>query len=486
MATPIGASPDEPAHLIKAASVVRGQFIGEGSGAQGETVQVPQYIAFTHAQTCYAFEPDTSAECMLQVPGDASELVSATTTAGLYNPAYYLLVGWPSLVAQDSGGIYGMRVISGIIVSLLLALAFALITTWPRSTIPMIGLIVAVTPMFLFLNGSVNPNSVEIAATLTAFVGVLTVVRKPDARHLSSQAVVIFAAAALAANMRGLSLLWLVVALLTPLLLLDLNRIRSLLAKRPVQVTMTGIALAAVAAAGWLFATSSLDAAFDDVGSDAKAPGAGTSPFLGFIWTLFSTFHYAQGVVGVFGWLDTPAPQFVFFTWSLLAGGLLMLAFVLLRGRQFLVTATLTTAVILLPPLLQGIYITSGGVIWQGRYILPLFACLMVAAASGLSDRIALSNTVKTRLLVIVLGLWAVGQFQSFATALRRYAVGLDHGWLSLLQPQWQPPGGIWLSLLAFALLLAMSTLAVHLMQRRVPEFVPLDIDHDVPNHSIR
>ncbi len=465
-ATPIGAAPDEPAHLIKAASVVRGQFIGD-RGAQGEIVQVPRYIAFTHAQTCFAFEPDISADCMAQVPGNSSELVDAPTTAGLYNPTYYLIVGWPSLIAQDSVGIYLMRLVSGIAVSLLLALGLALVSTWRRPTIPLIGYATALTPMVIFLNGTINPNSMEIAATLAAFVALLTVIREPHAEELAGRAAIIAVAAALAANMRGLSLLWLAIALLAPFLLVSKELLLVLLRARSVRVAIATVAAAAIAAMVWLLSTNSLGAALEDPGPVTNAPGVGTPGILGFVWTLLSTFHYAQGVVGIFGWLDTPAPPEVYFIWAVLAGGAAFLALVLLRGKALRLAVILIVAVLLLPPLLQGIYITDGGVIWQGRYILPVFVCAIVAITAALSDRIRLTRSSQTRLIVLVFSVWSIAQFMSFATALRRYAVGLHQGWQQLLSPEWVPPGGVFPLLVGFALVLVATALSTMLALRR-------------------
>lgn len=470
LATPVGAAPDEPAHLIKAASVVRGQLVGEPS-AQGSVVQVPRYIGFTQAQTCYAFAPDESAACIPPVPGNPSDLVDATTTAGLYNPLYYELVGWPSLFLEGGRGILAMRVMSALVASLFLALAIALIARWRRPALPIAAFGVAATPMVLFLGGTVNPNSLEIAATLSAFAGVLTMVRAPAGSRLAPTAVIVIASAAVAANMRGLSLLWLAIALLAPLLLAGRERMIALLRSRPVQLTILGAVLGAVAAGVWLLATNSLGAAIDDPLDPSTAPGVGTSPVFGFAWTLFSTFDYAQGIVGIFGWLDTPAPVFVYFVWAVLAGGLVALGLVLLRGRALALALTLLGALLLLPPVLQGIYIESGGVIWQGRYILPIFVCAVVGVGLVLSDRLVFGRSTATRLLVLVAALWAVGQFQSFATALRRYAVGYYSGWLDLLNAEWAPPGGIFPSLIAFGIAtLAASALLVLVGRRAHPD----------------
>ena len=54
-ASPLGSGPDEPAHLIKAASVVRGELVGP-QGDTGNIVDVPAAVAWTATQDCYRFD----------------------------------------------------------------------------------------------------------------------------------------------------------------------------------------------------------------------------------------------------------------------------------------------------------------------------------------------------------------------------------------------------------------------------------------------
>jgi hypothetical protein len=484
ISTPIGGAPDEPAHLIKAASVARGEFIGSPS-KDGQLVTVPEYIAYSQAQTCYAFHPNVTASCVRDVPGDPSRPVQVATTAGLYNPLYYALVGWPSLIAQDTAGIYWMRLVSDVETSLFLALAFALVAIWRRPSGVMLGLLGAIAPMVLFLNGTVNPNAMEIAATLLAFVGVVTIVKEPGANHLPLRSGVVFASAAIAANMRGLSLLWLAIALTAPLALLSWRRIVGLAKVRAIQLAFVGIIVAAFAALVWLFSTNSLAAGTlgGPTPDMSGAPAVGSSHLQGFVWNLFSTFEYGQGMIGVFGWLDTPAPLAVFFIWSVFAGFLILAGLTVLRRRTLLFISILGLALVLLPPIVQSIYITGGGIIWQGRYILPIFVCVMAGTAAVLYDRFELSASVKSRLIAIVLTLWSIAQFESFATALRRYVVGLDTGWLGLLSPQWVPPGGVALLLgvFAFVLIAGCGCLLIFLRRRSEPSWRDTLFEGPVP-----
>jgi hypothetical protein len=460
-ATPISASPDEPAHIVKAASVVRGQFIGESS-ALGHVVQVPRYIASTHAETCFAFAPTVSADCAVPLSGPSGEIIDSTTTAGLYNPVYYLAVGAPSLVFDNVSGIYAMRIMSGILSGFFVALAFMLVYGWRRNRIPLAAIAFATPPMMLFLSGSVNPNSLEIAATLTVFTGMLTIVSQPNNRLLTERSMIVLAGAVFAANARGLSPLWLAIAALTPLILLSWTEIRVLFAKPAALTAVIGTALATIFALLWLLRTNSLTAAIDNEGNFQQYPGIGASFFEGFTYVMRGTFGFAQTMIGNFGWLDTPAPLSVYFIWAALTGAAVLASFTVLRGRRLVLAMVLIAALGLAPAIIQGIYITGGGIIWQGRYSLPLFAFLIVGLFSLFSEQVGrLPEFMMKRLTLMIWFLWSAAQFVSFATALRRYSVGADGTWRGVVgAADWDAPGGnlLWLGIFAAVAVIAAAS----------------------------
>ena len=84
IASPIGAGPDEPAHIIKAAAVARGQLVGTGIG--GGRVEIPEYLVATQARTCFAFRADATADCARRAGHGGTNDATGNTTAGLYNP----------------------------------------------------------------------------------------------------------------------------------------------------------------------------------------------------------------------------------------------------------------------------------------------------------------------------------------------------------------------------------------------------------------
>ncbi len=457
-ATPPSASPDEPAHLVRAASVVRGELFGEPS-AWGNLVHVPRYVADAHRTTCYAFHPEIPASCPLPAGEDPTATVVAPTSAGLYNPLYYALVGWPSLLFGDAGGLMAMRVASAALSALFAALAFAVVMTFRERRMPVLAFAVAATPMLLFLSGTVNPSAVEATATLAVFCGMLGVTLSPDPERLRGRAAVVAVSAVIAVNARGLSPLWVLAAIAVPLLLSNGRMLLQLMRRPAVIAAMAAIAAATIAALGWTLATNSLANAIAHPEDALRFPGVGASPFTGFERVLVGSVGYSQGLVGLFGWLDTPAPDGVLYAWGVAIGALAVGALLVLRGRRLLVAAVLVGAFLLLPALVQAVYIHGGGMIWQGRYNLPLFLCLVVGLAAILGGDAFRSRHSWLRLRVLVVALAVAGQLWAFETVLRRYAVGSAGSMRTFLlgSPPWAPPGGVVLILLAATVVFAVA-----------------------------
>jgi len=462
IATPISASPDEPAHIIRAASVVRGEFIGPSS-AHGNIVTVPKYIAWTNIETCYAFKAATTASCAKPVPGDSAKLVETTTSAGLYNPVYYLTVGWPSLIFPSDVGIYAMRIMSALVTTLFLALSFMMVSRWRRPGLPILSLAVVATPMLLFLAGAVNPNAVEATATLCVFIAMLSLTTQSDTRALGQRAAILAASAMFAVNARGLSLLWVAVALALPLFLTSWKEVWGLLRNRHIIFATLGIGIASAFAAVWLLLTNLLTTAVTTSTALNDYPGIGDSFGKGFLSMVNQTFAFAAQMIGLFGWMDTPAPSGVVVIWTVLIGGLLLATMTFVRGRRLRVFVALLALSILLPSVVQAEYITAGGFIWQGRYDLPLFACLLMAAAAFLSalvDRVP--RYVVQRTIWIILILTGVGQAYSYAFVLKRYATGIQSSWPQFIaHAKWQAPGANLVLLALFCVVFACGSYAI-------------------------
>ena len=444
---PVATGPDEPEHFVKAAAVVRGELVGSTSSA-GFVVNVPEYVAYTHEQLCTAFKPATSGDCAPPPPSNASGLVADTTTAGTYNPLYYALVGWPTLLLDDTAGLYAMRIVSGILVSGFLALAIMLVGSQKRRTLPLLGLLVVITPMVLYLGGVVNPNSLEIAAILATFTAMMSIVLNPDRRMLTERAWILAVCSIVASNMRMISPLWVAVAVLVPLVLLPRGQLRDFLSQKAVWITAAVIVAGAAASAAWtLLAPSLASGAAAEPGGTASPTeydNVGSSPAFGVIKMVGLTFDFIQDMIGRMGWYDTVLPIGTYLIWFAFFAAILLAAAAILRGRKAVFAVLLVVAFVAIPAVVQAAYITRGGFIWQARYTLPVFVCLIVGIAMVVNESVRFSDIrMMNRLVLIVSGLWVFNQVAAFLQTLRRYAVGESGSYVAIFRgPDWAPPFG--------------------------------------------
>ena len=153
LATPLFASPDEPTQIVRGVALVRGQIIGTPSpGSLGAytLVTVPAFYAEGNHVPCFAFKIRVPASCVRPLAVNTRSVVT-TTYVGHYPPLYYAMVGIPSLLMVSTTSIYLMRLVSAALSALLVALALMSVIAWSRRPLLLLGLLLAVTPMTLFL-----------------------------------------------------------------------------------------------------------------------------------------------------------------------------------------------------------------------------------------------------------------------------------------------------------------------------------------------
>lgn len=464
LASPISSIPDEPAHIVKAAAVVRGELVGAQTGEGGPllAVQVPRFIEHTNQITCFVRDLTATPKCSPRIPDDASETVSGLTTAGLYNPVYYAAVGWPSLLATGFKAVYGMRLVSALLTSIFLALAFSALSRLPRNKWAILTLAAAVTPMTLFLSGSVNPNSLEYGTTAAIAANLLLLLKGSlRGRALVVPVVATTVAAALLANTKALSLLWLLVVVVAVLILGTAAELRSLLRRPAVWAGAAVIGASCAFALWWVASHDSL--------SSKPFDGAGLGFDAGAEIMIDKTFLFMHGYIGQFGWLELDAPTGVMALWTAVFFSAALAGIIYGRGRYRIATIFVSAALLLLPILLQAVIITDQGMVWQGRYILAIFVpCLMIAgiALDNVNPRPWPAPAVPALNTLIVL--LAVCHVVTFIWVLRRYVTGLamDIRWADMIDnPQWQPPLGTLTIVTVFA---AGTILGTFLMLRHV------------------
>lgn len=441
LANPLMASPDEPAHTVKAAAVARGQLLGEDT-VGGTAVDVPYFYRLVTAYpTCYMFVPDEPAGCDIVPTEDLDSPSDAVTPAGRYNPLYYSVVGLPTLLPAGDGALYAMRILSAVLTTFFVALGLrALAQTGPAPwAVP--GLAGALTPMVVFLTSTVNPAAIEITAAFALWCLLLALLRHPDPALVRSRMWWVALATAFFVNARGLSLLYCAVLVAAVLLVSPWRSFLEVVRTRAAWPPLAAVVVACVAAAGWVVGTNSLGS-----GEAVNHPDLTFVPAAKL--TVFAWDGFVLNMVGQFGWMDTPLEGWVLMAFAAGSAFVVLAALAAGRWRERAGVLAVAAATFALPVVVHASQAHFLGFIWQGRYILPVAIGVPVLAAFVLHRRaqdvpaawLPGVRRIGVRVAVVVGSLLAFVQLAAFLENLHRYVNGEDGGWFSLAPDAWLPP----------------------------------------------
>ncbi|HVE47864.1 MAG TPA: DUF2142 domain-containing protein [Acidimicrobiales bacterium] len=469
VASPLFSSPDEPAHVAKAAGAARGQFLGRP--VRGDpllrTFRAPAVFATGHAvPDCYKFKPDVGAACAPAF-GGLRRTGDVVTHVGNYPPLYYTLVGLPTLVAPSAAGVYLMRLVSVALSAAFLAWALVCAARW-RSPILLAGVAAATTPMVLYFGASVNPNSLEMSTAICLWVsGLMLLVPAEAERRAKGEDDVgddghdeheptrvgqidtmLVAAAGLSAavlvSMRTLSPLLLGLIGLFLLGLTSRRRLADLVGRRDVRMWLAVGAVAAAIAVVWLIVHDTIQLPRVDEFRDLPATTAARN-------SLGKTDGDIRQMVGVFGWLDTPSPALTFYLWFFATGTLIVFGLVAASRRLLMGLLAVIAATVVVPRLLEFPSVQKYGFGWQGRYGLPLAVGVPLLAAFAVGSRPEMLGAWSAKVTRVVIALLGVAHVAVFVVVLRRYMVGVN-GPLDFLDGPWQPPVAPIVLLVGFSL----------------------------------
>lgn len=464
-ASPMSTSPDEPSHMVKAAATARGEFVNttsrhEISGGFEKTwlgYPLPAKYGTLDAMSSCFRNTLFSAACGKKFGTDNTTAI-VESSAGNYNPAYYLPVGLPSLVLPGVGALYGMRLASALLNSALLAAAVGIAAGWRRPGWPLLGVIACGTPMALFLSGTVNSNGMEATAAVLAWTAGMSLALDDDPKpgQVTRRAIGLAIGGALLANTRSLGIAFTVSVLVALAIVAGPRKLVWLARFRAVQIMLGVLVLGCGAAYVWNRYADTLTT------SNLSFPTLKAGVVFNEVF--WSSGTYVMQVVGELGWLDVALPPGTMIAWYAVAGLLVLCAFGVARWREAVVVAALIVGTVAIPVVAQVLEAKRFGIGWQGRYILawvvglPVLAGLLMARRVGANLPAALERRVPVA-SAIVLGLAGLG---AFYWSMRRYAHG---GWrkYGITPIEWGPPGGwiLWWVVYAVGLVILVAAVAV-------------------------
>jgi hypothetical protein len=361
LAIPRQAGPDEPAHVRRAAGIVRGQLTGDEVARPDGTVdeaarsfRLPWWVGEPEPG-CYAQLPETPVSCSAVTPiGSASARLESTAAT---NPPWaHVLPGIGTLGPGRARTLWLSRVL-GLLVPLALVTMVIARTVSLRRPLATAAVLLALTPMSLFVFAVVNPSGWAVSGALAAWSGAIAVARaEPNGSMLFATGWTVGVLG------RNDGLMWLVAALCIVLLV---GRCSPRAFWRRLAVVPRWVAVAAsVVAVGWTLAVPPALVSTGDYSDESS---------IDLVASIVSrTGFHLRSAVGVLGWLDTAIPETAYVLWWMLVGTLAGAA--LVRGSIRSVTGAALTfaAFVVLSWLIEFSQVRSVGLYWQGRYALPL------------------------------------------------------------------------------------------------------------------
>lgn len=331
---------------------------------------------------CYQFQATTSSKCLNQASPYPNESISYVTVN--YSPIYNFIVG----AGMHLASIWSQELIpiAGRFTSLLVNLTFlffAILFLRQSQTIRISQLLIILTPMSLFLFGTINPSGWEIS-TATLFTSYLVRGMKlyREKEVLTKRTIgwmTVFGV--LFVSSRPITLLWFCIILALVFWIQDNRKI--LLSERLFGLSLSIPVLYAV---GYLLRHPY---------SMPPAPGyvpqetiSGSQLVRAFFDSLeLFPLHLLQ-MYGVLGWLDTYPPKFV--VAILVSMFLVSLKFSEIRCFLFSkYGAIMGVLLIVLPSAIEAYGWNNWPAWWQGRYLLPLvisMCMILMPKIFGASD----------------------------------------------------------------------------------------------------
>ena len=411
VSSPVGGSPDDDYHL----SSIWCPRPLEGSGCEirqekpvgADQAQVPKKIS--EGIHCYAFKPNTSPECLEEIP-DSQTTYTGRLDQGDYPFGYYQF--HHMFVGTD----IDRSVIISRIINVLLGIGGLAIVTMlaPRDVrmAAVLGAVVSWVPLGLYLVASSNPSSWALSGVLIYAVGLLGATRTQGSRQWALAACAAFGAV-LACTSRADSAFFCLVVTLAVWFLAPIRPNRLLFAASVV-VGLLG---------AFVMLTS---------GQSGALPGGGDRPNISLAQLVVSNLRGLPDFVAGFwaqtwglGWFDVPMPGSTTYFAILVGGGALFVGAVHMYARKALSATVLAGAMLGIPVVIMVGAGTPMVYQYQPRYMLPLLAVFfMVWFLRPGGARPSLSAT-QAGLGVFMLG---IAHSTALYATIRRYVTGNDMG----------------------------------------------------------
>lgn len=468
MAMPLLAQPDEPSHAQRAAAVARGQltwnarekFVDDqflGIQRTNTVIEIPEgYAVLEDLPVCFVFEKGTTAECVPEI-SSSDTIIEARPYTGTYPPLTPILQS-PGGHFDAPVGLVLMRLCTVLATAALMASAVVAARRL-RSGLLIAGFALALTPMTVSILAAINPSAIELAAGACLWLSLIDLLRSESVERRAVWRAVISGTVFILS--RPTSPIFFVVIVVVLMIAMPWrDRFAEICRDRRAWVWGAVLGVAFVVAVVWILVARPDQAVIGT--PDPRSVGDVLEESL-------SRIPRRSGqLVAPIGWLDIQLPQALVSAW--LAMGALLAVVALLVGswRRRLALALLVAGVVVGPSVAELPNADQVGLVWQGRYTMPIAMGLTILAAWTLHER-GLDRVSSIRALsvgtVVAVG---ASNLLAVAATLTRHATGSS--WpidVTLGSQPWSAGVQGWLVLLVVGTGLALLTALLAVMATR-------------------
>jgi len=335
-----------------------------------------------------------------------------------------------------------------------------------EGSLVLIGVIVAVSPLVLYLASVVEPNGLEITAGLCVWSTLALLSIVPDRPPPRALVVAASMSAAVLALSRALSpALLACIAFVACCVLMPWSRLRSWWSERLVRCCVLAVGGACTVALAW---TLGVQAYLVVPVSVLKYRTAGVGVIARTAVDRLS--GYMAEMVSIFYPQNVRPPLFVGILLWVLIGLVVLLGVLCGNTRQRLALLVIMAGAVLIPIVMCVLTVRRDGFIWQGRYELPFAIGLPVVAGAAIrrrerghrsADGAPPEPFARTRTAAgVVIVASQSAQLAAFYGVLRRFTVG-NNGPLDIVvhRTSWSPPLAPALTLLGATLATAVAAI---------------------------
>lgn len=424
MAMPPLGQPDEPSHAQRAAAVARGEltwdareeFVYEeffGIRRTNTVIDIPEgYATLEDVPVCFVFEKGTNASCAPEV-SSSNRIVEARPYTGTY-PPLTALVQSPGGHFDAPVGLVIMRLCTVLVTAALLASAVVAARRL-GSGLVIAGFALTLTPLTISIVAAINPSALELASAACLWLSLVDILRPGPVDRRAVWRVVI--AASVFILSRPVSPVFFVVVLATLAIAMPWrDQFTAICRERRAWVWAAIVGAAFVFAAAWLLLARPDQAVIGM--PDTRATGDILHDSLSLIP------RRTGQMIGPIGWLDVPLPGLLVSTWLAVGACVVFAALVVGSWRRRLALLVLAAGVLLGPTAAELPGADQFGLVWQGRYTVPIAMGLPILAAWTLHERGLDRSSVVRAIGVGTVVAVGAANLLAVAVTLTRHATG--------------------------------------------------------------